>query len=193
MTVSKELNRKLTDLKRILAGYKGIALAFSGGMDSALLLSAAVDALGPERVLAVTAVSPIRREAEIKLASSLGKRLGVDHELVYTEEYRNPDFINEPDRRCFTCKAELFENLKRLAAENGFNCLVDGTNFDDSKEERPTFAVARGYGIKWPLVEAEIGTSDVESLLKQMGLNDFIRPHYSCSAWEIDLKRLAAG
>lgn len=193
MTRSKELNRKLAYLKRILTGYRSIGLAFSGGTDSTLLLRAGVEALGSRRVLAVTAVSPIRREAEIKFASSLSKRLGADHELVYTKEYRNPEFINEPDRRCFICKAELFENLKMLAAENGFKCLVDGTNFDDSKEARPTFELAERYGVKWPLVEAEIGTSEVEYLLEQMGLNDFIRPHYSCSAWEIDLKRLAAG
>jgi uncharacterized protein len=191
MKTSNNHIQKYALLKKILKKYGDMVLAFSGGKDSTLLLHVGVEVLGPERILAVTAVSPIRRKEEITLASELSQRLGVHHKVIHTREYMNPEFINDPDRRCLICKAELFGHMKRLAEEAGFKNLVDGTNLDDSRETRPTFEVARKYGIKWPLVEAAINTSDVMSLLEQMGLVDFIRPHYSCSAWEMDLKALA--
>ena len=184
--------KKYEFLKSILKSYGDMVLAYSGGKDSTLLLYTAMEVLGPERVVAVTAVSPIRRDEEKKLASELGRRLGARHEVVLTREYLNQEFINDPDKRCFICKAELFGHLKRLADQVGFKNLVDGTNFDDSRENRPVFEVARRYGIKWPLAEAQIGTYGVKLLLEVVGLNDFVRPHYSCSAWDIDLKNIAA-
>jgi len=184
--------KKYEFLKSILKSYGDMVLAYSGGKDSTLLLYTAMEVLGPERVVAVTAVSPIRRDEEKKLASELGRRLGARHEVVLTREYLNQEFINDPDKRCFICKAELFGHLKRLADQVGFKNLVDGTNFDDSRENRPVFEVARRYGIKWPLAEAQIGTYGVKLLLEVVGLNDFVRPHYSCSAWDIDLRSIAS-
>ena len=191
MDIPERLLHKYTHLKDILKSYGNMVLAYSGGKDSTLLLHAGVEVLGAERVLAVTAVSPIRRDEERKLTSELGKGFGIRHEVVHTKEYINTEFIYNPARRCFICKTELFENLKRFANEVNFKNLVDGTNFDDSKENRAVFEIARKYGIKWPLAEAEIGTPGVKLLLEYAGLKDFVRPHYSCSAWEIDLKSIA--
>lgn len=191
MDIPDTLHKKYVLLKEILKGYGDMVLAFSGGKDSTLLLCSGVEALGTEHILAVTAASPIRREEEKKLASELCRRLGIRHEVVYTKEYMNSEFIHNPEKRCFICKTELFEHLRRFAEEVGFKNLVDGTNLDDSKDARPIFEIARRYGIKWPLAEAEISTQDVESLLEHVGLKDFVRPHYSCSAWEIDLKNIA--
>jgi pyridinium-3,5-biscarboxylic acid mononucleotide sulfurtransferase len=184
--------KKYELLKSILKSYGNMVLAYSGGKDSTLLLYTAMEVLGPEHVVAVTAVSPIRRDEEKKLASELGKRLGTRHEVVLTMEYKNEEFINNPDKRCFICKTELFDQLRRFADQVGFKNLVDGTNLDDSRENRPVFEIARKYGIKWPLAEAEIGTYGVKLLLEVVGLKDFVRPHYSCSAWEIDLRNIAA-
>jgi uncharacterized protein len=184
--------KKYELLKSILKSYGDIVLAYSGGKDSTLLLYTAMEVLGPEHVVAVTAVSPIRRDEEKKLVSELGRRLGTRHEVVHTKEYMNQEFINNPEKRCFICKTELFDHLKRFADQVGFKTLVDGTNLDDSKEARPVFEIARKYGIKWPLAEAEIGTYGVKLLLEVVGLKDFVRPHYSCSAWEIDLRSIAA-
>ena len=191
MDIPERLLHKYTHLKSILKSYGNMVLAYSGGKDSTLLLHAGVEVLGAERVLAVTAVSPIRRDEERKLASELGMGFGIRHEVVHTKEYINTEFIYNPARRCFICKTELFENLKRFADEVNFKNLVDGTNFDDSKENRAVFEISRKYGIKWPLAEAEIGTPGVKLLLEYVGLKDFVRPHYSCSAWEIDLKSIA--
>lgn len=186
------LYKKYDLLKSILKSYGDMVLAYSGGKDSTLLLHAGVEVLGAESVIAVTAVSPIRRGWERELAGLLGRRLGIRHEMVRTREYADREFIENPERRCFICKTELFDHLKRFADEVSFKTLVDGTNLDDSREARPTFEVARRYGIKWPLAEAEIGTRDVELLLEHVGLKDFVRPHYSCSAWEIDLRNIPA-
>jgi len=190
MNIPDQLLHKYILLKHILKSYGDMVLAYSGGKDSTLLLHAGVEVLGTEHVLAVTAVSPIRRNEEKRLASELGRRLGIRHEIVHTREYTNPEFVYNPEKRCFICKAELFESLRSFANEVSFKNLVDGTNFDDSRETRPVFEISRKYGIKWPLVEAEIGTQGVTFLLEHIGLKDFVRPHYSCSAWEIDLKNI---
>lgn len=187
----KALERKLARLEEIIAGYGSVALAFSGGKDSSLLLKVCIDALGRDGILAVTAVSPIRRPGELRTARDLARSLKARHALVYTREYKNPEFVANAERRCFICKEELFGEMKLLAEEGGYAHLVDGTNLDDVEERRPTFAVARKYGVRWPLVDAEIGASDVEALLRKSGLGGLVRPHYSCSAWDIDLRNLA--
>ncbi|MCL4498758.1 MAG: hypothetical protein M1335_00735, partial [Chloroflexi bacterium] len=105
----------------------------------------------------------------------------------YTREFKDPVFVQDPERRCFICKTMLFENVRAAASRRGFKNLLDGTNLDDSKENRPIFAVPKEFGVKWPLVEAGLGTADVQQLLKYLGFGRYARPHYSCSAWEVDL------
>lgn len=185
------LEKKLSCLEEIIRGYGSVALAFSGGKDSSLLLKICIDVLGRDSVLAVTAVSPIRRPEELQTARDLARSLNARHALVHMREYKNPEFIESANRRCFICKEELFGEMERLAEEGGYAHLVDGTNLDDAEERRPTFAVARKYGVRWPLVDADIGASDVEALLRRLGLGGLVRPHYSCSAWDIDLRNLA--
>ncbi len=185
------LESKLILLEEIIFGYGSAVLAFSGGKDSSLLLKVCVDVLGADRVLAATAVSPIRRPDELKTAEGLARTLGARHALIATREYKNPEFVENVERRCFICKEELFGEMKRLAEKGGYAHLVDGTNLDDAEERRPAFEVARKFGVRWPLVEAKIGASDVEALLRLSGFGDLVRPHYSCSAWDIDLRDLA--
>ncbi|MHB0976104.1 MAG: adenine nucleotide alpha-hydrolase family protein [Candidatus Aquicultorales bacterium] len=183
------IDRKYADLMTVVSGYGDMALALSGGKDSVILLKAGVDALGPGRVVGMTAVSPIRRENERELAKELGRLLDVPVEFVHTEEYKDPVFIEKDTvERCFVCKTELFSTLRRVAERYGFENLVDGTNVDDSLEDRPVFEVQRRFGVKWPLVEAGITGGDVVAILKKLGLAKFAGPHYSCSAWEIDLR-----
>ena len=187
--MKKVLREKFARLQEIIGRYDSAVLALSGGKDSALVLFAANEALGKENILAVTALSPIRRAEDIWLASKLGQSLKIDHRLVYTKEVHHPHFI-DPERRCLICKDELFGRLERLRGERGFRKIADGTNLDDSREERPVFAISKKYGIRWPLVEAEIYGSDAESLLLSLGLKEFVRPHYSCSASRLGRKRL---
>lgn len=184
MVEISSLESKYSRLLEILRGYGSCALAFSAGEDSSLLLKAGVEALGVRAIIPVTAVSPIRRAGERKLASALAESLGARLELVYTKEYLDPGFTGFGQERCFICKAALYEGLGKIARDRGLEALIDGTNVDDAAEERQVFAVARRYGIKWPLVEAGLTTGDVEGLLEIKGLSEYIRPHYSCSADE---------
>jgi uncharacterized protein len=181
---------KFAHLREIIKKYNSVVLAFSGGKDSALVLYTGAEVLGTEKILAVTAVSPIRRAEEIELALEFSQKLKVNHQLVYTKEFLHPDFINKPKERCLICKDELFSHLERLREKMGFQNIADGTNFDDIKENRPVFAISEKYGVKWPLVEAKVATSDVESLLLSLKLKEFVRPHYSCSASKLGRKRL---
>ena len=187
--MKKALREKFACLREIIKKYNSVVLAFSGGKDSLLVLYTAVRVLGKEKLLAVTAVSPIRRTKDIQSALELGQWLKVNHQLVYTKEFLHPHFI-KPKERCLLCKEELFGHLERLREKMGFQNIADGTNLDDSKEDRPVFAISEKYGVRWPLVEAGIGTSDVEALLLSLGLKEFVRPHYSCSASKLGRKRL---
>ena len=183
---ASDIRQKLALLKEVIRGYGDMVLAFSGGKDSTLLIFIGSQVLKRDKLVAVTAVSPVKRDEERVLAESLCLRLGITHRVVYTNEYRNPEFIKHPERRCLICKEELFKNLREISLEVKLKNIADGTSCDDIQKERAIDSVSRRYGIKWPLVEAGIGTSDVMALLKQAGLEDYIRPHYtSCKPWEI--------
>ena len=187
--MKKLQGEKIARLREIIKKYDSMVLAFSGGKDSALVLYTGAEVLGAEKMLAVTAISPIRRAKEIELAFKFSQKLKVNHLFVYTKEFLHPDFIKHSER-CLICKNELFSQLEKLKEKMGFRNIVDGTNFDDSKEKRPVFAILKQYKVKWPLVESKIGTSDVESLLLSLGLKQFVQPHYSCSASKLGCKRL---
>lgn len=178
--------QKLSLLKDILRNYGDMILAFSGGKDSTLLLAVGVQVLDISKLVAVTAVSPIKREEEQGLATKLCSKLGVTHRIVHINEYKNPEFTKYPEKRCLICKEELYRNLREISLNSCLNNLVEGTNYDDINKERSIDKVAQKYSIKQPLVEAGMVTSDTVTILCQMGLEDYIRPHYtSCKPWEI--------
>jgi uncharacterized protein len=183
---ASNINQKFAVLKDIIRSYGDMVLAFSGGKDSTLLLATGIQVLDVNKLVAVTAVSPIKREEERGLAADLCSKLGVIHRIVYTNEYKNPEFIKNPKKRCLVCKEELYRNLREISLSACFKNLVEGTNCEDIKKDRPIDEVAQRYGINRPLVEARMVTSDVVTILGQMGLEDYIRPHYtSCKPWEI--------
>ncbi len=180
------IEHKLNLLKEIIRAYGDMVLAFSGGKDSTLLLAVGAQVLDSNKLVAVTAVSPIKREEERDLATALCSKMGINHRIIETNEYKNPAFIKYPKQRCLICKEELYRNMRELALNTHLSHLIEGTNCDDIKRARPIDELAHKYGIRRPLVEVGVITSDVMTILNQMGLEDYIRPHYtSCKPWEI--------
>jgi uncharacterized protein len=179
-----ELTRKYNHLKTILGRIPSLAVGFSGGVDSSLLLAAAVEALG-DRVVALTADSPLHPDREIREAIAIGGRLRVRHILVRTDELHRPAFAaNTPDR-CYICKQIIFKRLQEEAARLGIVHLAHGVNMDDLDDYRPGLKAAGELAVMTPLVEAQLPKSQVRRLARNLGLPNWDRPAKACLASRI--------
>jgi len=154
-----------------------VAVGFSGGADSTLLLAAAKEALG-DRVLAFTAVTPFTERQEVTDALALGTRLGVRHELV---ELAMPEGVetNPPDR-CYLCKRALFGKLLQVARDAGFGQVIEGSNLDDLGDFRPGMRALRELEIDSPLLMCKISKADVRRLSESLGLPTWNKPTNAC-------------
>jgi len=167
---------------RLLDGIRGlgsVAIGFSGGADSALLLKAAFDALG-ERALAVTAVSPSYPERDRKEAIRIAAHIGARHILVDSSEFEDPNYVANAPSRCFFCKKELFGILKETAAAEGLEHIAYGAIIDDLGDFRPGMDAAAQAGARAPLLEAGFGKKDVREISRHLGLPTWDRPASAC-------------
>jgi uncharacterized protein len=161
-----------------------VLVAFSGGVDSTLLLAVAVECLG-EDVLAVTGLSPSVPATEREEAVSLARRIGAQHRCIDTAEMERPGYVaNAPDR-CYFCKTELFERLGSLARAEGYAWVLDGANLDDLGDVRPGREAARQQGVRSPLVEAGLRKADIRELSRALGLPTWEKPAMACLASRI--------
>ena len=159
-------------------------VAFSGGVDSTLLLKAASEALG-KGVLAVTAVSATLARHELEEAITLAKKLGVEHVMLASGEMDLPAFVLNPEDKCYHCKKCRFSQLVELAGTKGYDIVLDGTNADDHLDFRPGLQAARDLGVLSPLSEAALTKSEIRLLSKQMGLPTWNKPSLACLATRI--------
>lgn len=175
------LDLQLADLDRRLRELGSVVVAFSGGADSAFLLAAAVRALGADRVVAATAVSPSLPASELADAARFARGLGVRHLTPGTDEMSRAGYAaNGPDR-CFHCKAELLSVLTPLAAELGFAAVATGTNADDARAGfRPGIRAAALAGAATPLLDAELTKSQVREASRSWGLVTADKPAAAC-------------
>jgi uncharacterized protein len=182
-TLDEESQRLLEDKSRrlqgILAGYRSVLIAFSGGVDSAYLAIAAAAALG-DRALAVTADSPSYPDAHRRLALSIAGDFGFAHEIIHTDELDRPEYRANPANRCYYCKDELYSRLASLAAERGLAVVIDGNNADDRGDYRPGRQAAREHGVRSPLDEADLTKDDIRALARQAGLESWNEPASAC-------------
>ncbi len=174
--------QKLQHLKFFLARMESVLIAYSGGVDSAFLLKVAKDVLDDDKVLAVTAASLTYPVNEIKEAETIAKKLMVRYLVIKTDELSNQKFTENPADRCYWCKKELFSKLIALAKEHKLNYVLDGSNYDDTKDFRPGMKAARELGVRSPLKEAGLGKDEIRSLSKKLGLPTWNKPSLACLA-----------
>lgn len=169
-----------TALRALFGDYGSVAVAFSGGVDSSVVLAVAAEELGKERVLAVTAAGETSVEDEVAVARRFARSLDVRHEVIATNELDLPAFAENPPDRCFVCKQELFGHVQALAAAGGFATVLDGANADDLGDFRPGITAADLAGVRHPLVEARMGKQAVRALARKLGLEHWARPATAC-------------
>ncbi len=159
-----EYESRLAALDEVIRSYRRIMIAFSGGVDSSVLLDRCVSVLGVENVIAATGVSQTYTPEERADAEDLVARLGVTHVVIETDELADPCFASNPKDRCFHCKTELYAKIIKAATDNSCNVIFDATNADDLSDYRPGLKAAREAGVKSPLADSGITKADIREM-----------------------------
>jgi uncharacterized protein len=176
---SDALTVKAARLSELLAGYRSVLIAFSGGVDSAYLAIAAHRVLG-DRALAITADSPSYPDTHRQLALSIARDFGFAHEVIHTAELERPEYRANPANRCYYCKDELYSRLASTARARDFAVVIDGNNADDRGDYRPGRQAAREHGVRSPLDEADLTKDDIRELARAAGLASWDEPASAC-------------
>jgi len=180
--MSSELKTKTRRLKEIFQSMGKVLVAFSGGVDSTLLLKVAQDTLGDKNVLAVTALSPLYPERELAGVKKLIETLGVKHRFIQSNELEIPGFSENPPNRCYYCKNKLFKELLDIAKEEAIPFVVEGSTLDDDQDHRPGRVAIQELGIRSPLKEAVFAKMEIRELSKKLGLPTWDKPSFACLA-----------
>lgn len=162
-----------------------VLVAFSGGVDSSVVLTVASLALGRSSVLAITATSPIHHEEDLAWAKRVAELLGVTHILVESHELEDPNFISNPPNRCYFCKKSLAKELSKVAERFGAKTVVDGTNASDLSGYRPGLLAFVEAGVRSPLAEVGITKDEAREIARALSLPNWDRPSMSCLATRI--------
>ncbi len=173
------LEQKTEKIKSLIQQMDSVLVAFSGGVDSTLVLALAHELLG-EKAMGVTAQSASVPEREMQASRQLAKEIGARHLVIKTEEMSNPEYRANPANRCYHCKTELYTNLKKVAVQENIPHILNGINTDDLGDYRPGIDSAREQGIRSPLVETDFNKQDVRDLSQRMGLSIWNKPAMAC-------------
>jgi uncharacterized protein len=178
---SSPIETKYQQVVGRLRAYRGVLVAFSGGVDSSLLLAAAREALG-DAVLAVTARSALQPAREVGEAREVAAFLGARHRVLDTDPLANAELRANLPNRCYLCKRDLLAGLHRIAREEGLEAVVEGSNRDDLEDFRPGARAVRELEVRSPLAEAGLTKPEIYALARARGLPSRDRPPLACLA-----------
>lgn len=184
MDIPPELKEKYQTVRDIIKGYRRLAIAFSGGVDSSLLLKIAHDALG-KNTMAMFADSVVQPEKERQDAVDTAQSIGACLKIVAFDPLALAEFTANQARRCYYCKKSIFSTFMELARQQDFPCLADGTNHDDLSQDRPGAQAVAELGVKNPLAEAALTKGEIRQLSRALGLSTWNKPSASCLATRI--------
>ena len=177
---SDELALKFEQLLGLIKAMGRVIVAFSGGVDSTLVLKVALEALGTENVLAATGVSPSLPQREVQSVKDLAATLAAPLELIQTSEMDSPDYTSNPSNRCYFCKTELYSKLSDLAASKNYHAVLNGLNLDDTGDHRPGMRAGKEWNIRSPLLDAKLSKADVRALAQKLNLPNWEKPALAC-------------
>jgi len=173
------LSQKLEQMTGFLREMGAAVVAFSGGVDSALVLKVAYDSLGAHAV-GVTAISPTFPAVELNVSRRLAAEIGARHIILETDQLQSNEFVKNGADRCYHCKADLYRALGQLRRSLSIDTILDGTNVDDLGDDRPGLRAAREWGVRSPLLEAGLTKAEVRALAKHLGLSNWDKPAAAC-------------
>lgn len=175
-----ELAAKTARLAEIFEELGAVLVAYSGGVDSALVLKVAHAVLGPARAAGCLAISPSIPPREISLAQKHAEEMQVKLLITHTNEMEREGYVQNSPQRCYFCKNTLFTELHDIARREGFKYIADGFNTDDQGDYRPGMRAAKELEIRSPLAEAGFGKKDIRALSKALGLPTWNKPAAAC-------------
>lgn len=174
---------KINKLKILLKKHPGVLVAFSGGVDSTLLLKLSIDVL-KDNVIAVTGISPLHPKKEITNARALAKSFSCKHLLLQTHELADPQFIRNTKDHCYLCKLHLFKHMKSIARKYGY-VVVEGTNKSDLSDHRPGLKALKRLNILSPFIDVGLTKQEIRSAAHKLGLPNWEKPSMACLASRI--------
>lgn len=173
------MNEKLEQLSSLLASFGNVAVAYSAGVDSTLLLAVAHDALG-EQAVAFTATSPANPQRESDEAAAFCAARGIRQVVFHVNELEIDGFDHNPTDRCYLCKGALFREIGVRAKTEGLATIVEGSNVDDLGDYRPGRRAIEELGVRSPLLECGFTKQDVRDLSRELGLPTWKKPSFAC-------------